>query len=62
MKIDWLCFAFLKAYTNRKFAKSVLRTAFQVTWNFLESFQLSDFNKMQSYLRFYLGSHTRIFC
>ena len=27
---------------------SRFKDGFQVTWNFLESFQLSDFNEMQS--------------
>ena len=31
---------------NRKFAKVGFKDGFQVTWNFLESFQLSDFNEV----------------
>ena len=33
---------------NRKFAKSVLRMVFKSLETFLESFQLSDLNEMQS--------------
>ena len=33
---------------NRKSAKSVIKDGFQVAGNFLEPFQLSDFNEMQS--------------
>ena len=33
---------------NRKFAKLVLRMVFMSLETFLESFQLSDFNEMQS--------------
>ena len=51
IKIDWHDSP-LSKLRNRKFAKSVLRNGssdgFQVTWNFLESFQLSDFSEMQS--------------
>ena len=40
------------------------KDGFQVTWNFLESFQLSNFNEMQSIVTWdftYLGLHTGIF-
>ena len=42
--------------------KRGFKNGFQVAWNFLESFQLSDFNEKQSRVteRFYLGLHTRI--
>ena len=45
---------------NHKLAKSDLRMVFK---KFLESFQLSDFNEMQSKnnLSFYLGLHICIF-
>ena len=33
---------------NRKFANIGFKDGFQVTWNFLEYFQLSDYNEMQS--------------
>ena len=44
------CLAFLKAWQNAKPQVSSVghKDGFQVAWNFLESFQLSDFNEMQS--------------
>ena len=38
----------LQSSGNRKFAKLVLRMVFKSLETFLESFQLSDFNEMQS--------------
>ena len=38
----------LQSSRNRKFAKLVLRMVFKSLETFLESFQLSDFNEMQS--------------
>ena len=45
INIDWHA----SPFSNRKFDIKVgFKDGFQVTWNFFESFQLSDFNEMQS--------------
>ena len=47
IKIDWHASPFSKL-RNGKFANQVgFKDGFQVTWNFLELFQLSDFNEMR---------------
>ena len=47
IKIDWHVSPFLKL--KKPQASQVgFKDGFQVAWNFLESFQLSEFNEMQS--------------
>ena len=60
--IDWHASPFSKL--KKPYVRWVgFKDGFQVSWNFLESYQLSDFNEMQSKITWHLNQafHTRIF-